>query len=270
MSGDWLHVRRGEAPLIVSIPHAGTMLPEPFDAGFISADRARKDADWHVGRLYAFAEELGATIVRTDVSRSIIDVNRDPSGVSLYPGQATTGLCPVITFDDEPLYREGQEPMEDEIGARRQAYFDPYHQALGREIERLRAGHERIVLYDAHSIRSVVPMLFEGELPELNIGTNNGTTCSPDLQGAVEAVCGRSGRRFVSNGRFRGGWITRHYGQPQDGAHAIQMESAMRFYLDEAGAEEWPPRWDAGVAEPPQVLLRQILEACIGFAQERA
>lgn len=265
MTPDWLHLREGEAPLIVSIPHAGTRLPEPHGRGFLSAEKAQADADWHVDKLYAFAAELGATILRTEVSRSIIDVNRDPSGASLYPGQATTGLCPLTDFDEEPLYRSGHEPNEGEIEARRIAFFEPYHAALRHQIARLRDRHVRVVLYEAHSIRSVVPMFFEGTLPELNIGTNQGASCAPDLAEAVQAVCAESGRSWVRDGRFRGGWITRHYGRPDEGVNAIQMETAMRFYLEEE-AEDWPPRWDEARAAPAKALLGEILSACIAFA----
>ena len=267
MSADWLQVSRGDAPLIVSIPHAGSELPAPFDRGLVSSELARKDADWHVDRLYAFASELGATLLGTRVSRTIIDVNRDPSGASLYPGQATTGLCPLTTFDREPLYREGCAPDAAETEARREAYFDPYHAALAGEIARLRAAHPRIVLYEAHSIRSRVPMLFDGELPELNIGTNQGRTCASALRRAVEAACAASGRSLVTDGRFRGGWTTRYYGRPRDEVHAIQMETAMRFYLDEERAQGWPPEWDEAHAAPAQALLRDVLGACLEFAE---
>lgn len=267
MNDSWLHVARGKAPLIVSIPHAGTRIPEPFDRGLVSPERARKDADWHVDRLYAFAAaELGATLLRTEISRTVIDVNRDPSGTSLYPGQATTGLCPLVTFDDEALYLHGFEPDAESIAKRRALYFEPYHAALAGEIERIRSRHPRIVLFEAHSIRSRAPLLFEGELPELNIGTNGGTTCDPRLQEAVAAACAQSGRSRVTDGRFRGGWTTRHYGQPQNEVHAIQLETAMRFYLDEAGAGAWPPVWDESFAAPARDLLRAILTACLAFA----
>jgi N-formylglutamate deformylase len=172
---------------------------------------------------------LGATMMHTTISRTVIDVNRDPSGASLYPGQATTGLCPTETFDGEPLYREGRNPDSAEIERRRSDWFDPYHASLRSEIARLRAMHPRVVLYDAHSIRSVVPRLFDGSLPLFNIGTNSGASCDPALTEAVEAICRTSGSTAV-NGRFKGGWITRHYGRPEDGVHAIQMELAMRGY----------------------------------------
>ena len=267
MTEPWLHVDRGEAPLIVTVPHAGTRIPPPFDEGLISLDRAQKDADWHVDRLYDFAvDELDATLFRTDVSRTVIDMNRDPSGASLYPGQATTGLCPSITFDDEPLYHRGHEPGSDSIEERRELYFEPYHAVLQDEIDRLRKQHPRIVVYEAHSIRSIVPLLFEGELPELNIGTNGGTSCGPELIHAVETICKASGRSWITDGRFRGGWTTRHYGRPAEGVHAIQMELAMRFYLDEARTDGWPPAWDDDYAGPSQELLRRVLAACLEFA----
>lgn len=257
---------RGEAPLIVSIPHAGTEIPDDIAGDLHSLDRARYDADLYVDRLYAFAVDLGATILRTTISRTVIDMNRDPSGASLYPGQATTGLCPLVTFDGDPLWREGREPDEAEIARRLGMYFEPYHQRLEAEIARLRAIHSNIVLYEAHSIRSFCPMLFDGELPQFNIGTNGGRACAPELTRAVQAACPRS---QVTDGRFKGGWTTRHYGRPEDGVHAIQMELAMRTYLDEVAAADWPPPWDPDRAAPCQDILRDVLLAAIDFALDR-
>lgn len=264
---DWLTVERGDAPLIVSVPHAGTDIPKDISARLASVDLARKDADFYVDRLYGFARELGATIVRTAISRSAIDVNRDPSGRSLYPGQPVTGLCPATTFDGEPLYRDGDEPDAEEIDRRRERYFDPYHAAIETEILRLRSRHETVLLYDAHSIRSHVARLFDGELPQFNIGTNDGQSCAPGLTRAVEAVCDASGRSRVTDGRFKGGWITRQYGQTGEGVHAIQMELAMRGYADEASGD-WPPPWDADYAAPLQATLRGVLAACLDFAKD--
>jgi len=260
---EWLTVERGQAPLIVSVPHAGTDVPAPHDEGMRSLALSRRDADWNVDRLYAFARELDATVIRTAISRSVIDVNRDPSGASLYPGQATTGLCPTITFMGEPLYEDGAEPDEAKTAERRATYFDPYHAAIRSEIARLRAEHPCVVLYDAHSIVGEVPRLFEGTLPQFNIGTNDGKSCDPALAAAVDAACPEP---KVTNGRFKGGWITRAYGRPEDGVHAIQMELAIRGYADEAA----PDRWDAERAAPMQETLRAVLQACLDFAKGRA
>lgn len=277
---DWLTIRRGDAPLIVSIPHAGTDMPADVETALVSPWIGRQDADWHVDRLYDFARELGATIVATSISRTVVDVNRDPSGASLYPGQATTELCPTTTFDGEPLWREA--PVEVEIARRVDAYFRPYHAALESEIARLRALHPAIVLYEAHSIRSVVPRLFDGELPQFNIGTNSGKSCAPELAEAVRSACSGEVRSVarpspehgvVIDGRFKGGWTTRHYGRPEDGVHAIQMELAMRGYLDEPTAftpETWPVRYDDARAAPMRETLAQVLRACIAFAKEQA
>lgn len=266
---DWLTVREGAAPLIIGLPHTGTGIPAEIEARMTSPWLARKDADWWVDRLYDFAVELDATFVRTGVSRSVIDVNRDPSGVSLYPGMTTTGLCPVETFDGEPLYLAGQAPDQAEIDARRATFFDPYHMALQGQIDRLRANGP-VVLYDAHSIRSVVPRLFDGELPQFNIGDNGGATCDSALTRAVEAVCAMSGQTHVVNGRFRGGWTTRRYGQPRDGVHAIQMELADRGYmLDPDGPvseANWPSPYEPARAETMRGTLRAVLTACIDFA----
>jgi formiminoglutamase len=259
---------RGDAPLIVSIPHAGTEIPDEIARDLISLDRAQYDADLYVDKLYGFAGAMGATIVRTSISRTVIDVNRDPSGVSLYPGQATTGLCPVETFDGDPLYLPGREPDEAEIAKRRSDWFDPYHAALTTEIARLRERHAKVVLYEAHSIRSHVPRLFEGTLPHFNLGTNSGAACAPALSHAIEAICDASRGTRVTDGRFKGGWTTRHYGQPENGAHAIQMELAMRTYLDEVPPADWPPPWDPERAAACQDVLRHVLAAAIEFALE--
>jgi N-formylglutamate deformylase len=264
MTETWLTVTRGQAPLLVSFPHTGVSVPAECAADLVSFPLARHDADWHIDRLYAFAAELGATTVHTALSRTVIDVNRDPSGVSLYPGQATTGLVPTETFDGRPLYREGREPTPDEIERRKRAYFAPYHAALAEELARLRALHPRVVLYDCHSIRSVIPRLFPGELPVFNIGTNDGKSCDPTLTESVAAICAGSRWPHVVNGRFRGGWITRSYGRPADGVHTIQMELALRGYLPD---ERDPPRWDPEFAKPIQQTLRAVLDACLAFAR---
>ena len=267
----WLTVHRGEAPLVVSFPHTGTEIPDEFEASLVSPWRSRKDADWWIDNLYDFARDLGATTVRTAISRTVIDVNRDPSGASLYPGQATTGLCPITTFDGEPLYKQGQEPDATAIAERRRRYFDPYHAALVAELQRLRATHEIVCLYDCHSIRTVIPRLFEGELPTFNIGTNKGASCDPALGMTVQSICARTEFTHVLNGRFTGGWITRTYGRPADGVHAVQMELACRGYMHETlgpvSEADWPTPYDPAYAAPMRTALTRILQACLDFAR---
>jgi len=264
---DWLDISRGDAPLVVAFPHSGIDIPEELEGSFVSPWLARKDTDWWIDQVYGFADTLGATTIRSRISRSVIDLNRDPSGASLYPGQATTELCPTTTFAGEPLYRE-TPPDAGEIGWRRSTWFDPYHDALAAELDRLKARHGKVVLYDAHSIPSRVPRLFDGELPLFNIGTNNGATCDPALSAAVVAAAAASGRSHVLDGRFRGGWTTRHHGRPADGTHAIQMELAMRAYLAEpaeTGPESWPAPFNP--ISPVIADLRAILTACLVFAR---
>jgi N-formylglutamate deformylase len=266
---DWLQIIRGEAPLIVSMPHTGTRIPPEIEARLTSPWMARKDADWHIDKLYDFASSMGATTIRTTVSRTVIDVNRDPSGASLYPGQATTELCPTTTFDGEPLYRDQCELDTEEIPARSALYFTPYHAAIAAEIARLRRTHAKVVLFEAHSIRSIIPRLFEGELPNFNIGTNSGTSCDHTLTAAVEAVCDRTSFSRVTNGRFKGGWTTRHYGNPADGVHAVQLELGCRGYMDEprdVSPDNWPTPYSEERAAPMRAALEQILQACLTFA----
>jgi N-formylglutamate deformylase len=268
----WLTVRPSNGPLVLSMPHTGTELPLPHAGRLVSAWLARKDTDWWIDQLYEFGAALGATIVRTSISRTVIDVNRDPSGRSLYPGQATTQLCPTTTFDGEPLYEEGLAPDEADVAARRSAFFQPYHEAIASELARLRAIHSRVVLYDCHSIRSQIPRLFAGALPHFNIGTYDGKSCFAQLTQVIERVCDSTNLSRVTNGRFKGGYTTRHYGRPDEGIHAVQMELACRGYLREPEGspvreENWPPPFDAAYAEPLRETLQRILEACITFAR---
>ncbi|WP_428629962.1 N-formylglutamate deformylase [Sphingopyxis sp.] len=265
---EWLRVQRGDAPLVIAFPHGGTNLAG-LDDQFVSPWHARIDTDWWIAELYAFAADMGATLVATDISRSVIDMNRDPSGASLYPGQATTELCPTTTFDGELLYRFG-EPDEAEIMQRLHSYHRPYHDTLTAELDRLKDAHGKIVLYDAHSIRSHVPRLFHGELPLFNIGTNGGTTAAPELETIIANICAASGKSHVVNGRFKGGWTTRHYGRPDDDVHAIQMELAQRGYMTEP-ATFTEANWPTPIDPDPAILttLRQSIAAALDFAKGR-
>jgi N-formylglutamate deformylase len=255
---DWLEIHRGDAPLIVSFPHTGTELPESLAARFVSPWLARRDADWWVHELYAFVRALGATTVRTAMSRSVIDVNRAPDGHSLYPGQTTTGLCPTETFRGVPLYKPGHAPDAAETQRRVQACWQPYHQALRDELHRLRALHGRVLLWEAHSIASVLPRLFDGTLPDLNFGTNGGATCDDALLQAVLApLAGAPGITHVVNGRFKGGWITRCFGRPADGVHAVQLEMCQHLYMNEAEPFEYREAEAARI----QPLLQRLLAA---------
>ncbi len=269
-SNPWLTIEAGRAPLLLCMPHTGTEIPPDLEAGFVSGWLARKDTDWWIERLYRFAGELGASLVRTGMSRSVIDANRDPSGISLYPGQATTELCPTTTFDGEPLYQEGHTPDAAEIARRRTAYFEPYHQAVAGQIARLRVLHPKIVVYDCHSIRSQIPRLFPGTLPNFNLGTFAGASCAPELAQSLEALCDASAFSHVTNGRFKGGYTTRHYGKPAQGVHAVQMELACRGYMDEPdgvpGADNWPQPFDASRAAALREILERLLHACLKFA----
>jgi len=269
MTAPWLTITRGDAPLLVSLPHTGTDLAG-LEPRLVSPWLGRRDCDWWIDKLYEFASNLGATIVHTAISRTVIDVNRDPSGVSLYPGQATTTLCPTDTFDGDPLYREGQEPTDQEIAERRANYFDPYHAALTEELSRLRTKHSTVVLYDCHSIRSVLPRLFDGELPVFNLGTNDGKSTDAELQALVAALMAKFEQSWIVDGRFKGGYITRHHGNPADGVHALQMELSCRGYMREPTGkgrpENWPVDYDPDYAAPIRAQLTEILEAARDWA----
>jgi N-formylglutamate deformylase len=260
---EWLAVVRGPAPLVLTIPHAGLRIPEDLSCP-PDARLAHNDTDWHIDRLYTFAHRLGATIIRTDIARAVIDVNRDPKGADLYPGQATTELCPLTTFAGESLYHACDAPNPAAIFDRTTDYFVPFHAAVVNETKRLRAEYRNVVIYDAHSIRSIIPRLFDGQLPAFNIGTAGGVSCAPSLTDAVSAVCHRTLQETVVDGRFKGGWITRQHGDPASGVHAIQMELAQRLYLDESTI---PPQWNAAAADHLQFVLSEILTTCINHVK---
>jgi len=234
---------QGHIPLLISMPHLGTHLPAELAAQMTPEATRLTDTDWHMDRLYGFATDMGASVLKAQVSRYVIDLNRPPSGESLYPGQTTTGLCPTETFRGEALYLPGQESDAAEIARRRETYWQPYHTALAAELERLRQHHGQVLLWDAHSIASVLPRLFEGKLPDLNFGTASGASCAPVvIEAAVAQVNGKGARwSQVVNGRFKGGYITRHYGQPALGVHAIQLELCQCLYMDECAPFDYLP-----------------------------
>ncbi|GAB4384518.1 N-formylglutamate deformylase [Albidovulum sp.] len=257
-----VEVIRGDSPLVLGMPHTGTWLPEEVRARLNARGRALADTDWHIERLYAGLLP-GATVVRATFHRYLIDANRDPSGASLYPGQNTTGLVPLTDFDGEPIWQV--PPDAAGIEARRAAWHAPYHAALEAEMNRVRDRHGVAILYDCHSIRSRIPFLFDGTLPDFNIGTNGGTTCAPAIETAVREICeGAQGHTCVLNGRFRGGWTTRHYGRPAEGWHAIQMELAQSAYMTEA-----PPwTWQEARAAAIRRILGEILRRLDRLARE--
>jgi formiminoglutamase len=252
----------GDGPLILSMPHPGTELPPEVAAGLNERGRRLEDTDWHMRELYRPIEErFRPTVIEAKLSRYVIDLNRDPSGVSLYPGHATTELAPTTTFDGAPIWLT--PPDAAEVERRKALYFQPYHDALAAGIARVIAAHGYCVLWDCHSIKSVVPRLFDGKLPMLNLGTNGGLSCAPLIQKAAERAMSASGLTHVSNGRFKGGWITRFYGRPQDSVHALQMELSLDGYL----AAEAPPWAFAPDVAPP---LQEALEAMIAATLEAA
>ena len=257
---DTFTLHRGTAPLLVSLPHDGSAIPEDLAARMTPQARRAPDTDWHVSRLYAFARDLGASVLVPRYSRYVVDLNRPEDDTSLYPGQNTTGLCPAVRFTGEPLYLDGQQPTSDDVAARVGTYWRPYHDALRGELERLHAAHGRVVLWEGHSIRgSGLPFLFEGRLPDLNLGTAAGTSCSPALQARLEGVlAAQAAYDWVANGRFKGGHITRHYGRPADGIDAVQLEISQRTYMDEDSFE-----YDEAKAADLQVVLRDLLAAAI-------
>jgi N-formylglutamate deformylase len=252
-------LHRGGAPLLISLPHNGTDLPDDLRPRLTESALRVPDTDWHVDRLYAFAHELDASIIVPRYSRYVIDLNRPPNDVSLYPGQNTTGLCPMQQFSAQPVYRDGMQPDRDEVNRRVNRYWKPYHLALQQELARIKNMHGRAVLWEGHSIRSECPFLFDGRLPDFNLGTASGASCSRSLQDRLEDLLDLQDQySHAVNGRFKGGYITRQYGRPDDGIDAVQLELAQLNYMDEDTFE-----YDEEKALPTQMLIRWLLEQCL-------
>jgi N-formylglutamate deformylase len=257
---DTYTLHRGSSPLLISLPHNGTQLPADLAERLTPEARQVPDTDWHVEKLYDVAHALDASVIVPKYSRYVVDLNRPRDDASLYPGQNTTGLCPVMAFSGEPIYLSGQEPDQNEITARIERYWRPYHTALTEEIGRIGEAHGRVVLWEGHSIRSVVPFLFEGRLPDLNIGTAGGDSCSAGLQRRlVNVLDAQRDYSYVLNGRFKGGYITRHFGKPSQGVDAIQLELAQLNYMNEEMFE-----YNETHAQKLQAVIKKLLEAALG------
>lgn len=255
------HLESGSAPLLISLPHDASHIPDEIAVRLRPAARRAPDTDWHVAKLYEpLARALGASVLRPLASRYVIDLNRPADGHALYPGRAETGLVPAIGFDGEPLYAgDGDTPDEAEVQRRVNAYWRPYHEALQQELAKLRARHGRVVLWEGHSIRSRVPMLFEGRLPDFNLGTADGASCAPVLQQRLADILAvREGFSYAVNGRFKGGYITRHYGRPHEGIQAVQLELAQCNYMDEETFG-----WDEAKAAVLRQAIEPLLRACL-------
>lgn len=255
--------RPGRTPLLVSMPHVGTHIPSHIAATMTDAAMRLADTDWHLELLYDFLDEIGASVVVATHSRYVIDLNRPPDNANLYPGQDTTGLCPVDTFAREPLYQDGAVPDEAEIADRITQYWQPYHAALQAELQRLRAQHGVALLWDAHSIASVVPRFFQGKLTDFNLGTASGASCAQDLAQQLTAIAeAATAYTTATNGRFKGGYITRQYGQPGNNIHAVQLELSQITYMDES----YPFHFVETVAQQVRPTLKQLLQAMLNWA----
>jgi N-formylglutamate deformylase len=263
---DVFTLHRGTRPLLVSVPHAGRDIPAELRERLVPRALNVEDTDWHLDRLYDFVREQGASLIVPHCSRYVIDLNRPSDNTPMYPGVNNTELCPTRFFTGDPLYRDGQAPTDAEVQQRVERYWRPYHGALREELQRLKAQHGHAVLFDGHSIKSQLPWLFEGQLPDLNLGTANGASCDPSLRDALAAVLATQDHfTHVVDGRFKGGHITRHYGQPAQGVHAVQLEQCWRSYLD----EKQPSQWDPAQAERVMPLLRSMVDVLLDWHPPR-
>lgn len=253
--------RAGRTPLLVSMPHTGTHIPDVIGRRMTEIALSVPDTDWHMERLYDFLDALGASVLVATHSRYVVDLNRPPDNASLYPGQDTTGLCPVDTFFRQPLYRSGQVPDDTEIAERVAQYWNPYHAKLAESLAELKARHGRALLWDAHSIFSVVPRFFEGTLPDFNLGTADGRSCAHGVGESLLAIAGRApGYRAVLNGRFKGGYITRRYGRPEEGVHAFQLELSEATYMDEKAPYGFRDDLATGVRPHLRAMVEKFME----------
>jgi N-formylglutamate deformylase len=263
---DTFEFTEGTTPLLLSMPHDGTALPLDLANAMTAYARTTPDTDWHMARLYDFAGELGASILRPFYSRYVIDLNRPPDGKPLYPGASNTELCPTQCFDESPIYQRSEEPGSAEISARKRRYWQPYHDQIASTLAAIKKRHGLALLFDAHSILSEVPRFFEGKLPDLNLGTAGGKSCAPSLQAALgEVLEGAAGFTHVINGRFTGGYITRNYGDPANGVHAVQLEQAQCSYMNELP----PYDYREALAERVRPTLRSLLETMLTWANNK-
>ena len=255
-------LHRGSTPLLVSVPHAGMAIPPDQQHRYVPRALDVEDTDWFLDLLYAFVKDLGASLIVPTHSRYLVDLNRPPENTPMYAGQNNTELCPTRFFTGEPLYRDGMAPDAAEIARRVTTCWQPYHDALASELQRLQAAHGHAVLFDAHSIKSELPWLFEGTLPHMNLGTVQGSSCAASLRDALAGVFAAQQRyTHVVDGRFKGGYITRQHGRPQQGVHAVQLEMCWRAYM-----EETPPcTWHDGRAAEVTPLLRQLVQTLVGW-----
>ena len=257
----------GRTPLLVSMPHVGTHIPDALARRMTDSACGVPDTDWHVDRLYDFLGGLGATVIQATHSRYVIDLNRSPDSAPLYPGAANTGLCPTEHFDGRPIYRTNEAPADSEVQERLAHYWRPYHDRLAAELQALRARHGIALLFEAHTIRSRVPRLFDGRLPDINLGTGDGKSCASDLAALLIETAGEAeAYSSVLNGRFKGGFITRHYGRPAEGIHAVQLELSQLTYMD----EDPPYGFRDDLARDVRPTLRAILQAMLIWAAGRA
>jgi N-formylglutamate deformylase len=258
-------LHRGSTPLLISMPHVGTQIPAELRGAYTARALEVEDTDWFLDRLYAFAADLGAGLIVPRLSRYVIDLNRPSDDQPMYAGRNNTELCPTRHFTGEPIYRDGAAPAAAEIRRRVAAYWQPYHQALADELARLRTGAGHAVLFDAHSIKSELPWLFDGTLPHMNLGTVEGASCARSLRDRLQAAfAAQADYGHVVDGRFKGGYITRHYGRPRDGVHAVQLEMSWRAYMDESP----PYRWHESRATALTPLLRRLVGAMIDWRPE--
>jgi N-formylglutamate amidohydrolase len=256
----------GDSPLLISIPHVGEQIPDTLAPRMTDGGRLIGDTDWALDRLYNFSDRLGLNVIRANFSRYVIDLNRDPEGRPLYPGASNTELAPTTTFSDAPIYLPGKAPDSRELEQRKAAYWQPYHDKLKRTLEQIHDRHGIALLFDCHSIRSRVPRFFEGKLPDLNLGTADGSSCASDLRTTLEQSLAGSGRYSLAiDGRFKGGYITRHYGDPDANIHAFQLEHATSIYMDEGEISEWREE----LAQEARPHLEQMLKAALNWAAEQ-
>jgi N-formylglutamate deformylase len=253
---------RGTMPLLISVPHAGTFVPEDIARHFTLAGSHLADTDWHVHHLYEFARELGASMLVANYSRYVVDLNRAPDSSSLYVSSPTSPVCPTLTFDGASIYVAGSEPDDPEIASRVEQFWQPYHQRLATELAQLRQQHGYALLWDAHSIASEVPSLFEGVLPEFNFGTRDDASCPRAIADQLLDLVTTDGKfGAVLNGRFKGGYITMNYGRPENRVYAVQLELSRRVYMDEAAGTGWDPNRGQSAAGLIASLLSRYLKS---------
>lgn len=250
-----------KVPILLSVPHCGTEFPQELKGQYKQhLINAPDDTDWFVNRLYDFAASMGITMIHSTFSRWVIDLNRDPESKPLYTdGRIITALCPSTTFAGESIYNDERKEVDQaEVKRRLGIYYAPYHDQLAKKIFELKNKFGKVLLWECHSIRKFVPTVHTEKFPDLILGSNDGKSAAPGIIETTLEHLGKSPFTLKHNHPFKGGYITRHFGNPSENAHALQLEMTKVNYMDDSELN-----YDGARAEAVRKVLMKVFSELI-------